>query len=43
MFNSTMSYNVVAGDVVIAVVPFEMLKQAQDAFPASIGYRFERQ
>jgi len=43
MLNSTMSYSVLAGDVVVAVVPFEMLPQARTAFPEVIGYRFVRQ
>lgn len=42
MFNSTLSYYVFAGDILVAEIPFEFLDQARAAYPASIGYRFER-
>lgn len=42
MFDTSMLYNVLAGDIVVAQIPFEFLEWAKRIFPVTLGYRFER-
>lgn len=42
MLNSILSYNVMAGDIIVAIVPREFLAIAALLFPAAVGYRIVR-
>lgn len=40
--DNTLNFAIWAGDVIVAIFPFEMLERAREEFPASIGYQFKR-